>query len=77
MKKSIKEKYNIFFFDPPFLDKTFVKNLNFIKNNRIYEKKHIVIIHREKETNDFLDKSIDTIIEKKYGRSRIIFGTFN
>ena len=76
-KKSIKEKYNIFFFDPPFLDKTFVKNLNFIKNNRIYEKKHIVIIHREKKTNDFLDKSIDTIIEKKYGRSRIIFGTFN
>jgi len=76
-KKSIKEKYNIFFFDPPFRDKTFVKKLNFIKNNRIYEKKHIVIIHREKETNDFLDKSIDTIIEKKYGRSRIIFGTFN
>ena len=76
-KKSIKEKYNIFFFDPPFRDKTFVKNLNFIKNNKIYEKKHIVIIHREKKTNDILDKSIDTIIEKNYGRSRIIFGTFN
>lgn len=76
LNKKIKEKYNIFFFDPPFLDKTFVQNLEFIKKNKIYENKHVVIIHREKKTHDILDKFMDTVIVKHYGRSKIIFGIF-
>ena len=77
LSKKIGQKYNIFFFDPPFLDKTFIQNLELIKKNRIYEDKHIVIIHREKKTHDILDKFIDSIIIKNYGRSKIIFGIFN
>ena len=71
MKNSI-----FFFFDPPFADTHFVDYLDFIKRNKNYEKRHIVIIHREKKTIDKLEKTLKVIIEKKYGRSKIIFGVF-
>ena len=44
---------------------------------KIFERNHIVIIHREKNSNDFLENLIKIKIIKKYGRSKIIFGTFN
>ena len=77
LKINIKEKYNIFFFDPPFSDETFIQNLHFIKKNNMYETKHIVILHRERETFDNLKDFIDIIITKQYGRSKIVFGLFN
>jgi 16S rRNA (guanine966-N2)-methyltransferase len=75
--QDIENKYNIFFFDPPFSDKAFIKNLNLIKIKKIYEKKHIIIIHRERGSNDNLDDSINILITKQYGRSKLIFGVFN
>jgi len=77
LNKNDKEKYNIFFFDPPFADQKFIENLDLIKKNNMYEKEHVVIIHREKGSNDFLNKSINILIIKNYGRSKIIFGVFN
>ncbi len=71
-----KKKFNIFFFDPPFSDKSFIKNLNFIKENKMYEKNHLVVIHRERKTEDNLDGHINIIMKKQYGRSKIIFGFF-
>ena len=65
-----------FFLDPPFLDKSFVQNLELIKSKRLFNKKHIVIIHRENKISDYLDNLLDIISIKKYGRSKIIFGTF-
>ena len=76
LKKNKNEKFNIFFFDPPFADTHFVEYLDFIKRNKNYEKRHIVIIHREKKTIDKLEKTLKVIIEKNYGRSKIIFGVF-
>ena len=73
----IKEKYDIFFLDPPFVDKDFIKILRSIKKNKPYKKKHIVIIHREKNANDNLDGLVNIFITKQYGRSKIIFGVFN
>lgn len=71
------EKFDIFFFDPPFADKEFERALNLIKTAKIYNIKHVVIIHREKKAQDNLDAFIDIIISKQYGRSKIIFGVFN
>ena len=68
------KKYNIFFLDPPFLDKKFIQIIHLIKKFRINEKKHIIILHREKKTKDKLDDLIDIIFVKHYGRSKIIFG---
>ena len=77
LKKNKKKKFYIFFFDPPFADNSFLKNLNYIKINNLFNKKHIVIIHRERERDENLDKYIKNIITKFYGRSKIIFGKFN
>ena len=66
-----------FFFDPPFADKEFKRALNLIKTAKIYNIKHVVIIHRERKAQDNLDTFIDIIISKQYGRSKIIFGVFN
>ncbi len=70
------EKFDIFFFDPPFKDTKFTENLKIILQNKIFNKNHIVIIHREKETNDNINKFLDIKITKYYGRSKIVFGTF-
>jgi len=70
------EKYDIFFLDPPFLDKNFVQNLELIKSKKLFNKKHIVIIHRENKISDYLDNLLNIILIKKYGRSKILFGTF-
>jgi len=75
--KNNKEKYDIFFFDPPFSEKTFLTNLNLIKIKKIYKNKHIIIIHREKNSKDELNGLINILITKQYGRSKIIFGIFN
>ena len=66
----------IYFFDPPFLDKSFVKNLKLIKQKKAFSAQHIVIIHRERKTSDILNNLIKVIDTKHYGRSKIIFGLF-
>ena len=77
LKGEKRKKFNIFFFDPPFSDKTFIQNLGLIKDNEIYEKKHIVIIHRERETEDNLKDYMNVVMSRQYGRSKIFFGFFS
>ncbi len=76
LQKKIDEKYNIFFFDPPYADIKFKENLNFIRHSNIFAKNHIVIIHREYKSEDELEKFFKICEEKIYGRSKVIFGTF-
>jgi len=71
------EKFCIFFLDPPFKDNKFLVNLKSIQKSQIFKDNHIVIIHRERKSNDNLEKYINVLITKYYGRSKIIFGTFN
>ncbi len=75
-KKNRREKYDIFFFDPPFIDKNFLLNLHYIKKNNMFKKNHILIIHREKKSKDDFDHLIEFIKTRNYGRSKIIFGLF-
>tara|TARA_B100001057_G_scaffold479937_1_gene552199 strand:- start:18 stop:578 length:561 start_codon:yes stop_codon:yes gene_type:complete len=77
LKKKKNEKFDVFFLDPPFADKNFIQNLKLIKENKLYKKKHIIIIHREIKTIDHLEEFFHTIISKKYGRSKVIFGLLN
>tara|TARA_B100001057_G_scaffold233272_1_gene233492 strand:- start:3240 stop:3800 length:561 start_codon:yes stop_codon:yes gene_type:complete len=76
LSSKIKEKFNIFFLDPPFSDLDFLKNLSLIKENNIFHKDHIIIIHREKKSKDNYKDLISVIDTKQYGRSKIIFGVF-
>ena len=73
----LKCKYDIFFLDPPFADLNFVKDLRKIKKKKFYKKKHVVIIHREKNCHDKLEEHLELLLIRKYGRSKIIFGKFN
>ena len=71
------DNYNIFFFDPPFMDKSFIKNLSVIKDKKLFKKKHIIIIHRERKSKENVENFIKILITKNDGRSKIIFGIFN
>ena len=72
----IKNKFDFFFFDPPFAENYFIDELKIIKELKIYKKKHLIIIHREMKSKDELNKIINILLIKNYGRSKIIFGTF-
>tara|TARA_Y200000002_G_C22536673_1_gene602113 strand:- start:385 stop:948 length:564 start_codon:yes stop_codon:yes gene_type:complete len=70
-------QFDIIFLDPPFKDVNFIKDLKLIYKNKIYKKKHAVIIHREKNSSEDLKNVLDILIIKKYGRSKIIFAKFS
>tara|TARA_B100001121_G_scaffold23665_1_gene18294 strand:+ start:513 stop:1076 length:564 start_codon:yes stop_codon:yes gene_type:complete len=72
-----KNKYDIFFFDPPFKENNFIEVLQKLNKNKCFNNKHLVIIHREKNTHDKLNEILNILMIRQYGRSKIIFGKFN
>ena len=72
-----KEKFEIIFFDPPFSENIFIEELKIIKNSNIFKKDHLIIVHREYKTQDNFSGVMNIILTKKYGRSKVIFGSFN
>ena len=76
LNSKINEKFQIIFFDPPFAKNDYIEDLKLIKKTKIYSSNHIVIIHREKKTNDDFQGILRPMITKNYGRSKIIFGKF-
>ena len=71
------EKFDIFFFDPPFKDKQYLVNLESIKKSKVFNKNHVVLIHREKKMDEKLNLYLNIVFIKQYGRSKIIFGNFH
>lgn len=76
LTKRINKKFEIIFLDPPFAENSHTKDLDFIYEKKIFKPNHILIIHRENESRDNLESIIETIVIRKYGRSKIIFGKF-
>ena len=70
------EKFDIIFLDPPFADNRYIEELKLIKKNKIYFKNHLIIIHRERKTDENINGIFEPLIVKKYNRSKIIFGKF-
>ena len=66
-----------FFFDPPFKENDFIGVLKELGKNKCFNNKHLVIIHREKNTHDKFNKILNILMIRQYGRSKIIFGKFN
>ena len=77
LRKNIKEKYEIFFLDPPFSDEHYIENLKILRDSKIFKKEHVVLIHREKSSQDSFEGILNSIFVKVYGRSKVIFGVFN
>ena len=75
--KSLKLSYDLIFLDPPFKEKALENILNTIIENKILKKKGIIIIHRHKKEIDEFPKNFQLVDEKKYGISKIIFGSYS
>jgi 16S rRNA (guanine966-N2)-methyltransferase len=72
-----KEKFKIIFLDPPFAENVFIEELRIIKESAIYNKNHLIIIHRKEKSKDDLGKIVNVLLTRNYGRSKVIFGSFN
>ena len=75
--KSLKLRYDIIFLDPPYKEKALENILNSIIENRILNNNGIIIIHRHKKEIDEFPRNFQLIEEKKYGISKIIFGSYS
>ena len=75
--KSLKLKYDIIFLDPPYKEKALENILNKIIRDKILKDNGIIIIHRHKKEIDEFPKNFQLIDEKKYGISKIIFGSYS
>ena len=73
--KTLNNKINIIFLDPPFKEKNISLILSKIKEAEILDKKGIIIIHRNFKENDLFPE-LKIVEEKKYGLSKILFCKF-
>ena len=75
--KSLKLSYDLIFLDPPYKEKALENILNKIFENKILKDNGMIIIHRHKKKMDTFPKNFHLIDEKKYGISKIIFGSYS
>mgnify|MGYP001293742448 FL=1 len=75
--KKIRQKFNIIFLDPPYKEKRLPNIIDDIFQKKILNKNGIIVIHRHKKENDKFSKNFKILDEKKYGISKILFGTLN
>ena len=74
--KNLKKKYDIIFLDPPYKEKDLTNLIDSLFCYKVLNSKGIIIIHRHKGQIDNFPKSFQIIQEKKYGISKIIFGSY-
>ena len=74
--KNLKKKYDIIFLDPPYKEKDLTNLIDSLLCYKVLSFEGIIIIHRHKDQIDNFPKSFQIIQEKKYGISKIIFGSY-
>tara|TARA_A100001015_G_scaffold8701_1_gene10615 strand:+ start:610 stop:1173 length:564 start_codon:yes stop_codon:yes gene_type:complete len=65
--------FDIIFLDPPFKDGEIKNLIDQIKKIKIADINSILIIHRNKKSDDNISKYLNIIEEKNYGLSKIFF----
>ena len=71
--KNLKIKFNLVFLDPPFLKKNINLIIDRIYDLKILNNNAIIIIHRNKNTDEKFSEKLKEIKVTKYGNSKIIF----
>ena len=71
-----KKKIDIIFVDPPYKNKNFLDILKKIKEGDILNDEYIIILHRETKSEPKIEKNLDIIERRIYGRSEIFFCKF-
>ena len=72
----LKNNFDIIFLDPPYREKAIEKILTSIIRNKILKNNGVIIIHRHKKEADIFPENFRIIDVKKYGISKIIFGSY-
>ncbi len=75
--KYLKKKYDLIFMDPPYKEDKIEFLVKTILNSKILKSKGVMILHRHKKQQDNFPQNFRIIDERKYGISKIIFGTFS
>ena len=71
----LENKFDIIFLDPPYKEDKLTDLISLLIEKKILNINGIIIIHRHKKQKDLFPKNFQIIEEKKYGVSKIIFGT--
>jgi len=69
----IKKKIDLAFLDPPYKNKDCMEVIEIIKKKDIMNKKHIIVLHREKGVDNNLKENLNIVENRVYGRSEIFF----
>ena len=74
-KKNISEfKFYLIFCDPPYKNKNIEKLIEIIFNKSLLNKNGIIVLHRNKTTEEKFPNYFKIIDERTYGVSKVIFG---
>ena len=65
--------FNIIFLDPPFKDRKIKSLIDQIKKLKVADENSLLVIHRNKKSEDNISHYLNVIDEKKYGLSKIFF----
>jgi len=74
--KSLGDKFEIIFIDPPYKEKKLIDLLNTIYKSKLLNDNGVIIIHRHKREEDEFPNEFNLIMKKNYGISKIIFGNY-
>lgn len=69
-----KSKFDLIFCDPPFKDTNIEKLIKLIFSKNLLNKNGVIILHRNKTTEEQLPNYFKIVDERMYGTSKIIFG---
>ena len=65
--------FNIIFLDPPFKDRKIKSLIDQIKKLKLADENSLLVIHRNKKSEDNISQYLNVIDEKNYGLSKIFF----
>ncbi len=74
IKKDMNNKYDLIFCDPPFKNNNIDNLVKLFFEKKLLKKNGIIIIHRNKKSNDKFPNYFNILDERFYGISKIIFG---
>ena len=75
--KNLEKKFDIIFIDPPYKENDLKNLITLLIDHKILTTHGIIIIHRYSKQQDIFPETFQITEQKKYGISKIIFGTYS
>ena len=70
---SLKEKFDLIFADPPYIEKRISNLFSILNQNKILKKNCLIVIHRNKKSKDDSYNNFKIVDVRTYGVSKILF----